>query len=476
MSEYIKTDLIDADEQLMVTEIDAVAEAEEAIELIKNKSYQQLRSRMEGLVPPELADIINRLPYRASNIFFRLLPKQAAAEVFALLDGDKCRELISVFTDSELSGLLSELYADDAVDIIEEMPAAVVKRILNNSSLENRDEINHLLRYPKDSAGTIMTTEYVRLQPEMTVTEALLHIRHVAIDKETIYTCFVTDAEKRLIGIVTAKKLLISEPEEKISAIMQERVISAMTDDDKEQVAGKLEKYGFLSLPVVDREMRLVGIVTVDDAIDVIKEETEEDISKMAAIIPTDEPYLSESVPRAFLARIPWLLFLMISATLSSTILSFFEGRLIPVLTIFIPMLMATGGNSGSQSSVTIVRALGAGKVAGSDLPRILLKELRVGVLCGVVLGTVAFGKVMLLDKLIMRNSSITLWVAFCVSVTLAITVLAAKLIGCILPILAKRLNLDPAVMASPLITTLVDAIALLLYFFISANAFGLVV
>ncbi len=464
------------EEEIICGEIDAAALADEAVELIKSRSYQQLRSIMENLVAQDIADVTNRLPKNFSTVFFRLLPKQMAAETFALLDSEKRIELISVFTDSQLSALLEELYIDDTVDIIEEMPAAVVKRIINNSSAENRAQINSLLKYPKDSAGTIMTTEYMRLEPEMSVYDALLHIRRVAIDKETIYTCYVTDNEKRLIGIVSAKSLLISEPEAKISAIMEERVIFARTSDDKEEVAGKLEKYGFLSLPVVDNEMRLVGIVTVDDAIDVIKEETEEDISKMAAIIPSDEPYLSESVSKTFTARIPWLLFLMISATFSSMILGFFEGRLIPVLTIFVPMLMDTGGNSGAQASVTVVRALGTGRISRSDLPRIFFKELRLGVLCGAALAAVAFGKVMLIDKLVMGNPAVTTSVAFCVSVTLALTVLIAKLVGSLLPILAKCLHLDPAVMASPLITTLVDAMALLLYFFISANAFGLVV
>ena len=327
----------------------------------------------------DLAEILNGFPERLSNLFFRLLPKDIAAEVFALLDAEKCEEIISLFTDKELSVLLSELYIDDTVDIIEDMPAAVVKRILKNSTPENRETINQILRYKEDTAGTIMTTEYVRLRPSMTVAESLAHIREVAIDKETIYTSFVTDEKKTLLGIVTAKRLLLASPEDKISDVMEDRIIFATTEDDKESVAIKFDKYGFISLPVVDAERRLVGIVTVDDAIDVMKEEVEEDISIMAAITPDDTPYVKQSAFNLFKARIPWLLFLMISATISGAILGFFEGTLLPVLTVFLPMLMGTGGNSGSQSSVTAIRALGSGEMTGRDLPRIFFKELRVG-------------------------------------------------------------------------------------------------
>lgn len=452
-----------------------VPETEELIDLISQRRYKTLRARTENIPPQDIAEIMNDLPESISNIFFRLLPKELAAEVFALLDTDKCRELISLFTDKELSLLLEELYIDDAVDIIEEMPAAVVKRILKSAKRETRDEINALLRYPKDTAGTIMTTEYVRLRGDMTVAEALEHIREVAIDKETIYTSFVTDDKKTLLGIVTAKRLLLASPEEKISSIMEDRVIFALTDEDKEEVADKFDKYGFISLPVVDKEKRLVGIVTVDDAIEVIIDEAEEDISKMAAIIPTDTPYLKESTVKTFMARMPWLLFLMISATFSGAILGFFEGNLIPVLTVFVPMLMSTGGNSGSQASVTAIRAFASGEITMRDTPRLLFKEMRVGILCGLLLGAVSFGKVMLVDRFLLANPSVTVFVAFAVSATLAVIVIVAKALGCILPALAKAIGLDPAVMASPLITTLVDVLALLVYFFISSNLFGLV-
>lgn len=450
-------------------------EADELAELIKERRFQAFRKETENIPPSHLAQIIDGLPSDMASIFFRLLPKELAAEVFVEMDADSCRQLITLFTDKELSALLSELYLDDTVDIIEEMPAAVVKRILKNTSREDRESINLLLRYSKDSAGTIMTTEYVRLRGSMTVAEALAHIREVAIDKETIYTSYVTDDKKKLLGIVTAKRLLLASPEDTIDSVMEDRVIFATTDEDREEVALKFEKYGFISLPVVDKELRLVGIVTVDDAIGVLKEEVEEDISRMAAIIPDDTPYLKQSAFSIFKSRIPWLLFLMISATFTGVVLSFFEGNLIPVLTIFVPMLMDTGGNSGSQTSVTVIRAIGSGSISFRDVPIMLFKELRVGILCGISLGAVAFGKIMLVDRLLMNNPSVTVFVAFAASVTLALTVIIAKLVGCLLPALAKRIGLDPAVMASPLITTIVDVLALLIYFAVSANLFGLV-
>ena len=365
--------------------------------------------------------------------------------------------------------MLKELYLDDTVDIIEEMPASVVKRIIKSSTPENRSLINQLLNYPKDSAGTIMTPEYVRLRAKMTVREALAHLREVAIDKETIYTAYVTDEHRHLIGTVSAKDLLISPLERYVADIMEEAVIFVTTTDDKEIVAGKFEKYSFLALPVVDTEGRLVGIVTVDDAIEVIIEETEEDFAKMAAITPTETPYLKTTAFGIFKARIPWLLLLMISATFSSTILSRFESVLPAVLILFVPMLMDTGGNSGGQSSVTLIRGISLGEVEFKDAFRVLWKELRVGFLCGAALGAVAFFKVMLIDNLIMGNPSVTPAVAFTVAVTLFLTVIMAKLIGSLLPILAKKVGFDPAVMASPFITTIVDALSLVVYFLISS-------
>ncbi len=446
---------------------------DEIIRLLDERRYGELLREISELPAIDAAEIFEDIPDEYQTKFFRLLPKNTASELFVLMESDAQERIIGASTDTELKAMLSELYLDDTVDIIEEMPANVVKKILRNSSPEDRSAINELLGYPKDSAGTVMTPEYVRLVGDMTVEEALTHLRRVAIDKETIYTCYVTDKSRHLEGIVTAKDLLISPLDTRISEIMETAVIYGLTTDDKEDVARKIEKYGFLALPIVDAEKRLVGIVTVDDAIDVLGEETEEDISKMAAITPTETPYLKTSAFTVFKARIPWLLILMISATVSSTILSKFEQKLASILVLFVPMLMDTGGNSGNQSSVTLVRGLSLGEVKRSDFLRVWWKELRIGILCGVVLGFVAFGKIMLVDRLAMQNSEVTLVVATVVAVTLALTVIIAKLVGSALPILAARVGLDPAVMASPFITTAVDALSLLVYFVIAAPFFS---
>ena len=442
--------------------------------LFKERRIGDLIKEIAELPPADAAEVFDNISPQYQTKFFRLLPKDCAAELFVLMDVRAQERIIGSFNDSELSEMLSELYLDDTVDIIEEMPANVVKKILKNTAPEDRSKINELLGYPRDSAGTVMTPEYVRLVANMTVDDALSHLRKVAIDKETIYTCYVTDKSRRLIGIVTAKDLLISPLERQISDIMEKSVIYALTTDDKEEVARKIEKYGFLALPIVDNEKRLVGIVTVDDAIDVLFEETEEDISKMAAITPSEEPYLKSSALSVFKSRIPWLLLLMISATLSSTILSRFEAKLASVLILFVPMLMDTGGNSGNQASVTLVRGLSLGEVKLSDFLKVWYREIRVGILCGAVLGVVAFGKIMLIDRFLMQNSEVTLLVGVIVSLTLAITVVISKLIGASLPILASRIGLDPAVMASPFITTAVDAVSLLIYFCIAFPFFGI--
>ena len=432
-----------------------------------------LIKEMAELHAADAAKLFEEIPTEHQTKFFRLLPKDTASELFVLMENDVQERIIAAFSDTELAEMLSELYLDDTVDIIEEMPANVVKKILRNSTPEDRNRINELLGYPRDSAGTVMTPEYVRLVGDMTVGAALDHLRRVAIDKETIYTCYVTDKYRHLEGIVTAKDLLISSLDTKIADIMERSVIYALTTDDKEDVARKIEKYGFLALPIVDNEKRLVGIVTVDDAIEVLEEETEEDISKMAAITPTETPYLKTSVLSVFKSRIPWLLILMISATVSSTILSRFEQNLASILVLFVPMLMDTGGNSGNQASVTLVRGLSLGEVKRSDFLRVWYKEIRIGILCGVVLGAVAFEKIMLVDRLIMQNPEVTLLVGAVVAITLTITVIIAKLVGSALPILAARVGLDPAVMASPFITTAVDALALLVYFLIAAPFFS---
>lgn len=444
-------------------------DAERISLLIEEKRYTLLKEILADMPAPDVAELISVCESRVHPIIFRLLSKEHAAETFIEMDTDSQRELIDGFSDSELSQMLSELYIDDMVDIIEEMPAIVVKRIIKATSKEDRAAINSILRYPKDSAGSVMTTEYVRLRPDMTVEDALLHIRRVAIDKETIYTCYVTDKDRRLIGVVTAKQLLISNLDVLLSDIMNENVISVNTHDLSEEVARMFEKYGFLAMPVVDKESRLVGIITVDDAIDVITEESEEDFAKMAAITPSEEPYLKSSVWDIFKSRVPWLLILMISSTISSAILNVFEAALPAVLVLFVPMIMGTGGNSGGQSSVTVTRSISLSELTFSDLGRVFLKEMRVGLLCGAAVGAATFLKVVLVDKLLMSNPAITVSVALTVALSLALTIILAKIIGATLPMLAKKIGLDPAVMASPLITTLVDAISLIVYFAIAS-------
>ena len=441
------------------------------LSLLEEKNYSDVKMLVEALPAPDLAEIFFELDERWHPILFRLLSKELAAETFVEMDSDLQENLISRFSDRELSDILDELYIDDTVDIIEEMPANVVKRILKNSAKEDRDIINNILRYPKDSAGTVMTTEYVRFTGDMTVADALLHIRRVAIDKETIYTCYVTDKDKRIRGIVTAKDLLISDPALELTEIMDENVITVHTHDDKEEVAMKLDKYGFLAIPVVDNEMRLVGIVTVDDALEVIIEESEEDFAKMAAITSaSDTTYLKTTVFDIWRARIPWLLILMLSSTISSAILGGFESALSPVLVLFIPMIMGTGGNSGGQSSVTITRSISLSEIEFPDIFRVMWKEIRVGVLCSLALGVATFLKVWLIDGMLLGNSDVTLTISLVVSMSLALTIILAKIIGATLPLLAKKIGLDPAVMASPLITTLVDAISLIVYIFVAQS------
>ena len=449
---------------------DDIITPERLYDLLSEKKYSEVKREIEDIPPPDLAELFFELDDRYHTILFRLLSKEQAAETFVEMDSELQEGLIGRFSDRELSDILDELYIDDTVDIIEEMPANVVKRILKNSDKEDREIINKILNYPKDSAGTVMTTEYVRFTGDMTVADALLHIRRVAIDKETIYTCYVTGKDKRLQGIVTAKDLLISDPDTPLSEIMDDNVIAVHTHDDKEEVAMKLDKYDFLAIPVVDSESRLVGIITVDDALDVIIEESEEDFAKMAAMTPTETPYLKTGVLELWKSRIPWLLILMLSSTLSSAILGSFESALPAVLVLFIPMIMGTGGNSGGQSSVTVTRSISLAEVEFSDIFRVFFKELRVGILCAITLGIATFAKVMLIDGLLLGNEAVSLMVALTVALSLALTIIVAKIIGATLPLLAKRIGLDPAVMASPLITTLVDALSLIVYFFVAQN------
>ena len=435
-------------------------------DLIGRKRYAELR---DELLPMEAADIALLCADLDEDVplVFRLLPKELAAEVFVELDSDEQELLIRGFSNSELKEVLDELYLDDTVDIVEEMPANVVKRILQHSDPETRKRINEILKYPEDSAGSIMTTEFVDLKKDMTVEDALKRIRRTGPDKETINISFVIDANRRLLGTVSIRTLLLSEDDDVIGDIMDSNVISVQTLDDQEDVARMLSKYDFLALPVVDTENRLVGIVTVDDAIDVLQEEVTEDIEKMAAILPTDKPYLKTGVFETFKVRIPWLLLLMISATFTGQIIAHFESALaaFTVLTAYIPMLMDTGGNCGSQASVTVIRGISLNEIEFSDLPQVIWKELRVSLICGSVLAVANFAKLILVDQILFHNPAVTVTVAFVVCVTLVCTVACAKLVGCSLPMFAKRLGFDPAVMASPFITTIVDAISLLIYF-----------
>lgn len=439
---------------------------ERAKALLDEKKYAELRKMLTEVPAADIGEMFEEIPKNQFAILYRILPKELAADVFVELDPDFQQILIESFSDRELREVLDELYMDDTVDLIEEMPATVVKRILANSTPEDRKTVNELLKYPEDSAGSIMTTEFVRLKEDMTVQEAFQLIRKVAIDKETIYTCYVTDNRSHLIGMVTVKYLLLSDYEAKIRDIMQDNVISVKTLDDKEEVAATISKYDVLALPVVDEEYRLVGIVTVDDAIDVMQDEAEEDFAKMNAMAPVETPYLRTSVFSLWRSRIIWLLLLMVSATFTGMIISSFEDALKVqvVLTAFIPMLMDTGGNSGSQASVTVIRALSLGEIAFENILKVIWKELRVALLCGASLAVVTFGKIFLVDKMLMHRE-ITIPVALVVCITLCITVLCAKFLGCTLPMIAAKLGFDPAVMASPFITTIVDAVSLLVYF-----------
>ena len=391
------------------------------------------------------------------------------------MDSDYQETLLSLFTDNEMKEVMQELYIDDTVDIIEEMPANVVKRILKNSDAETRKTINEILKYPDDSAGSIMTTEYVSLDEDITVEDALKRIRRTGIDKETIYTCYITKPDRTLLGYVTAKKLLLSNEDILISDIMDTSVIFAHTDEDKETVAKEMSKYDLLALPVVDRENRLVGIITVDDAIDVIEDEATEDIEKMAAMLPSDKPYLVTNPFEIWRKRIPWLILLMLSATFTSLVITSFEDKLVSTafgtaLIAFIPMIMGSGGNAGGQTSVTIIRGLALEEIKLGDIFRVLFKELRVSLLCGITLAIATFAKMILIDWLILRNIATdnfgnAAMICFVVSLTLLVTIIVSKLVGCVLPVLAKRIGFDPAVMASPFITTIVDVLSLLIYF-----------
>ena len=437
--------------------------------LYRQRKLVELKAILSQLNPADIANIIESADGRDVIALFRLLPKELATESFAYIDSEQQEQLILAFTDRELREVIDELFLDDTVDLIEEMPASIVNRILKNTDAKTRAQINELLAYPDDSAGSLMTPEYVYLKTDMTVEESFEKIRAVGVVKETIYTCYVTE-ERKLVGVVSLLDLLTASYETVIGDIMDTNVISVHTKDDKEVVATTLAKYDLLAIPVVDGENRIVGIVTVDDAMDVLQEENTEDIEKMAAIVPTDKPYFKTGVIETFLKRIPWLLLLMISATFTGMIITGFEDKLATsvVLTAFIPMLMDTGGNAGGQASVTIIRGLSLGDIELRDVWSVIWKEIRVAVVCGACLATVNFGKMLLVDKLLLGNAAINVTVALVVCLTMVVAVFIAKLIGCSLPILAKAVGFDPAVMASPFITTIVDAVTLLAYFMIA--------
>ncbi len=435
--------------------------------MLEDKKYATLRDILQTMNPADIAAVFTSLEEERIPLLFRLLPKELAAETFVEMEPDQQELLIRGFSDNELKEIVDELYVDDAADLVEEMPANVVKRILKQADPEMRKSINQILRYPENSAGSIMTTEYVSLRPQMTVEEAILRIRRQGVDKETIYTCYVTEGRK-LLGLVTVKDLLLAEDDDTpVEDIMLTNLISVTTHTDQEEVARMFSKYDFLALPVVDNENRMVGIVTFDDAMDVMQEEATEDIEMMGGMLPSEKTYLKSSVWELFKNRIPWLLLLMVSATFTGMIINGFEKALAAqaVLIAFIPMLMGTGGNSGSQSSVTVIRSLSLGELEFSDLLRVLWKEIRTSVICGIVLAVVCFVKIQLIDVLLLGNHDITLAVNLVVCLALAVTVLVAKVIGGILPLLAKAVKLDPAVMASPFITSIVDALSLLVYF-----------
>ena len=472
VSEFDYTEEVEAEPPVSAEE-NLEEEPTKISELIEGKHYAELKARLEEIPYVDIAEVFTEVEPKYHAVILRLLGKEAAADVFVELDTETQRVLIESFSDRELAAILEEMYLDDTVDIIEEMPAAVVKRIIKSSSKDDREMINRLLLFGKDTAGAIMTTEYVRLIPEMTVGEALDHIKSVAIDKETIYTCYVTDKKRHLIGIVTAKDLLLNDRDVTLESIMEENVIFSHTSDDKEEVALLFDRYGFLAIPVVDSECRLVGIVTVDDAMDVMREETEEDFAKMAGMSPMETTYLKTSALDFLKARLPWLLLLMFSATISSAILTIFDGfeaTLSAVLVLFVPMIMGTGGNSGGQSSVTVIRSLSLGEIEFKDLFRVMRKELTVGALAGTIVGIATFLKVVLIDRYLLANPEVSPLLALAVALSLTLTIIFAKLIGAALPILAKKIGFDPAVMASPFITTLVDAASLVIYFFIAAS------
>ena len=443
---------------------------DELTELLDNRNMKALRERMDEMPEFDVAEFLSSLKDNRMPMLFRLLSKEKAAEVFANFDAPDQERIINSITDSELAGIVEELYVDDAVDMMEELPANVVKRVMRTATSETRNLINQYLHYPENSAGSIMTAEFVDLKKYMSVKDAFARIRRIGEDKDTIYICFVASADRKLEGIVTVKDLLLADPETVIEDLMDRNVIYAVTTEDQESVSEKFSDYDLMALPVVDKENRLVGIVTVDDIIDVMEQEATEDIQLMAGMTPSDKPYLRTGITEMWKNRIPWLMFLMLSATFTSMILTSFEDRLAvqTVLIAFIPMLMGTGGNSGAQASTAVIRSLSLGDVEPKDVLKVMWKEWRVALLCGLSLAAVNFVKMLLLDGMLLGNDSITVSVAATVSVSIVFIVMFAKVVGSFLPIAAEKIGVDPAVMANPLISTVTDAVSLLIYIFVA--------
>ena len=443
---------------------------EKLLELLKSRRLKSLQYELEDMNEFDIAEFLTELgeedKLKMATVF-RLLSKEQGAEVFAELDAPEQEVIINSITDKELTEIVEDMYVDDAVDMMEELPANIVKRVMRAATPETRALINQYLKYPDNSAGSIMTAEFVDLKKYMNVRESIARIRRVGEDKETIYVCYVTNAHRRLEGVVTVKDLLLSDDEDVIENIMDTNVIFVRTTDDRSEAAERISDYDLLAIPVVDKEDRLVGIVTVDDVIDVLEEEATEDFDLMAGISPSDKPYSRTGVVEMWKRRIPWLMFLMLSATFTSMIITHFEDALAKtaVLTGFIPMLMGTGGNSGSQSSTAVIRSLSIGDTEPSDILSVIWKEIRVAVLCGVCLACVNFVKMLVVDRMLLGNSDVTVIVALTVSITLVFVVIFAKAVGCTLPMAAEKIGIDPAVMASPLISTITDAVSLLIYF-----------
>lgn len=450
-----------------MVDLDSGVFMEQVEDLVERKRWADLRDMLLLLEPADIAQILTELETDRLPLLYRLLPKELAAETFVEMEPEEQEVLIKSFSDNELREVLDELYVDDTVDIIEEMPATVVKRILKHTDPDTRRKVNEILKYPEDSAGSIMTTEFVDLKRSMTVEDAFKRIRRIGGELETINILYVTDPTRHLLGVLSVRDLLLAEEDDLIEEIMDPNVVSVNTMDDKEDVAQALSKYDFLAMPVVDKEERLVGIVTVDDAMDVIEEETTEDFEKMAAMLPSDKPYLKAGIFATWRARLPWLMILMLSATFTGMILNHYESALAAclVLNSYIPMLSGTGGNSGTQASVAVIRALSLDEVDFSDILKVLWKELRVSLLCGSCLAAANFVKMQLVDRLLLGNAAVTPVVCLVVCLTIMFVVVFAKCVGCSLPLLAEKIGLDPAVMASPFITTIVDATSLLIYF-----------